>query len=161
MQRQEFAKIITVAYNVFDPLAVTTFADCDQNAWYIPYVGSLVNEGLTTGMGNGTYGVGLKMTRQDTSTMLARAMVKYQFITLPELGAATTALSVFTDAVEIGDYAKPAVAFFADAKIINGYAVEGAGFEFRPKANITRAEISKIMLLALNYLPTPTPTPTP
>jgi hypothetical protein len=160
MQRQEFAKIITVAYNVFDPLAVTSFTDCNADAWYIPYVGSLVNEGLTTGMGNGTYGVGLKMTRQDTSTMLARAMVKYQFITLPELGAATTSLAVFADATAIGDYAKPAVAFFADAKIINGYAIVG-GFEFRPQANITRAEISKIMLLALNYVPTPTPTPTP
>jgi hypothetical protein len=151
MQRQEFAKIITVAYNVFDPLAVTSFTDCNADAWYIPYVGSLVNEGLTTGMGDGTYGVGLKMTRQDTSTMLARAMVKYQFITLPELGVAATALTVFTDAAAIGDYAKPAVAFFSDAKIINGYAVEGAGFEFRPQANITRAEISKIMLLSLEY----------
>jgi hypothetical protein len=164
MQRQEFAKIITVAYNVFDPLAVTSFTDCNADAWYIPYVGSLVNEGLTTGMGDGTYGVGLKMSRQDTSTMLARAMVKYQFITLPELGAAATSLAVFTDVAAIGDYAKPAVAFFADAKIINGYAIVG-GFEFRPQANITRAEISKIMLLALNYVSTPTPevtqTPTP
>jgi hypothetical protein len=91
-------------------------------------------------------------------------MVKYQFITLPELGAAATSLAVFTDAAAIGDYAKPAVAFFADAKIINGYAIVG-GFEFRPQANITRAEISKIMLLALNYVSTPTPevtqTPTP
>jgi hypothetical protein len=165
MQRQEFAKIITVAYNVFEPNAVTTFTDCDQDSWFTPYVGSLQNQELTTGMGDGTYGVGLKMTRQDTSTMLARAMVKYQFVTLPELGAATTSLALFTDAAAIGDYAKPAVAFFADAKIINGYAVEGAGFEFRPQANITRAEISKIMLLALNYVPTPTPTaevtPTP
>jgi parallel beta-helix repeat protein len=34
MQRQEFAKIITVSYGVYNPLAVSTFTDCTQGTWF-------------------------------------------------------------------------------------------------------------------------------
>jgi peptidoglycan/xylan/chitin deacetylase (PgdA/CDA1 family) len=138
---------------------VTSFTDCNADAWYIPYVGSLVNEGLTTGMGDGTYGVGLKMTRQDTATMLSRAMVKYQSIVIPFDALAAEIVSTFSDVDDIAAYAVGPIAFFTDEQIIKGYDVGDGSFEFRPKANITRAEISKIMSLSLNYV-TPTPTPT-
>jgi hypothetical protein len=154
MLRQEFAKIITVSYDVYNSAATSTFTDCPVGAWYTPYVGSLANEGLTSGMGDGTYGVGLDMSRQDTCTMLSRAMVKYQFIIIPSADGAATVVSMFTDVADMADYAKPPVAFFVNAGIIKGYETStGSGiFSFRPKANITRAEISKIMVMSLNYL---------
>jgi endo-1,4-beta-xylanase len=129
-------------------------------AWYTPYVGSHQAEGLTSGKGDGTYGVGENMARQDTATMLSRAMVKYQGISLPEPAIAASIVSGFTDAIDIAEYAKQPVAFFADAGIIKGYETPARSgvFEFRPKANITRAEISKIMKMSLEYVaPTPIP----
>jgi hypothetical protein len=100
------------------------------------------------------------MTRQDTATMLSRAMVKYQSITLPSAMDAAATVSKFSDAASVSDYAKPSIAFLVTAGIIKGYDNGSGGFEFRPAANITRAEISKIMVMSLDYVPTPTSEPT-
>jgi hypothetical protein len=90
--------------------------------------------------------------------MLSRAMVKYQKITLPDEAETTKAISTFSDADGIADYAKAPVACFVMAGIINGYGIGDNKFEFRPTANITRGEISKIMIMSLEYVePTPTP----
>lgn len=158
MQRQEFAKIITVAYDVYQPTATSSFSDCPTGSWFTPYVGSLENEGLTSGLGDGSYGVGINMSRQDTCTLLSRAMIRYQGIVLPGTVAAATVVSSFSDAADIANYARPPIAFFVNAGIIRGYeSSPGSGiFEYRPRANITRAEISKIMVMSLEYVP-PTP----
>jgi hypothetical protein len=164
MQRQEYAKILTVAYGVYNPLVVSTFTDCPVSAWFTSYVGSLEAEGLTNGKGDGTYGVGENITRQDTVTLLSRAMVKYQSIIIPDEAAAEISVSTFADVADIAAYAKPPIAFFVNAMIIKGYETPaGSGtFEFRPRNDITRADITKIMVMSLNYaMPTPTPTPTP
>jgi hypothetical protein len=170
IQRQEFAKIVAVAFGIYDPSAppipypFPIYTDCPLGAWFTPYVDSLADGGLTKGMGDGTFGVGLNMSRQDTATMLARAMVKYQAAILPNFGEAATAVLTFADAAYIEDYAKPAIAFFVNENIIMGYETSvGSGIlEFRPGANITRAEISKIMCMSLDYVaPTPTPTVEP
>ncbi len=82
MLRKEFAKIITGLFNAYNPLATSTFTDCPVGAWYTTYVGSLQNEGLANGMGDGTYGAGLNISRQDAATMFSRALVKYQAVAL-------------------------------------------------------------------------------
>jgi hypothetical protein len=157
MLRQEFAKIITVSYDIYNSTSSSSFTDCPVGAWFTPYVGSLQAEGLTSGKGDGTYGVGENMARQDTATMLSRAMVKYQAITLPSPTAADIVVAGFADAADMAGYAKQPVAFFVNAGIIKGYEIsQGSGiYEFRPKANITRAEISKIMKMSLDYVASP------
>jgi hypothetical protein len=103
----------------------------------------------------------MNMSRQDTATMLSRAMVKLISVALPDEATAEVTLSNFTDVADIANYAKPSVAFLVTAGIIKGYDNGSGGFEFRPAANITRAEISKIMVMSLEYVePTPTPEPT-
>jgi exo-beta-1,3-glucanase (GH17 family) len=166
IQRQEFAKILTVAYGVYNTLATSTFSDCPSGSWFTPYVGSLEAEGLTTGLGDEKFGVGYNMSRQDTAVMLSRAMIKYQAVILPSPEEALTAVSIFSDTANIAEYAKQSVAFFVQAGIVKGYETYiGSGvFEFRPKENIMRAEISKIISMALEYtfpIPAPEPAPTP
>ncbi len=156
--REEFAKIVAVAYDVYNPSATSAYSDCNAGSWYTPYVGSIENEGLTIGIGEGKYGVGENMSRQDAAKMLSRTMVKYQSITLPDVTSAETTVSVFDDAIDIASYAKQPVAFFVNVGIIKGNDNGAGGFIFRPKANITRAEISKIICMSLNYA-SPTPTP--
>lgn len=157
--RQEFAKIVTVAYGIYNPLATSSFSDCPVGAWFTPYVGSLEAEGLTSGIGNGTFGIDGKMSRQDTATLLARAMIHTATftITLPDLASATSILTSFQDSANIDSYAKPAVAFFVNEAIIKGYETEsGSGiFEFRPKADVSRAEVSKIMVKAIELFVNP------
>jgi hypothetical protein len=155
--RQEFAKIITVAYDIYNPSATSAFTDCPADAWFTPYVGSLEVEGLTNGKGDGTFGVGENISRQDTATLLSRVMIHNLAIVLPDLASAESTLSTFVDASDTADYAKPAVAFFINEKIISGYEIaEGSGtFEFRPRANITRAEVSKIIVNAIELFVNP------
>jgi hypothetical protein len=160
LKREEFAKIVVVAYNIVDKSMRTYFTDCVEGAWYVPYINALESEGLTMGIGSGMFGVDKDMSRQDTMTMLSRAMVKYQSVTVPNATDAAAIVETFTDADTMADYAKPAVAFYVTAGIVKGSETSPGGgiFAFRPRASITRAEISKIMNLTLDYvLPTPEP----
>jgi predicted amidohydrolase len=161
IQRQEFAKIITVAFDIYNPSSTSTFSDCPAGAWFTPYVGSLQNEGITNGMGKGKFGVGRNVSRQDTATMLSRAMVKYQSAILPTSDQADAILAAFPDGNTIASYAKIPSAYCVDAKLIDAiYAfynsvnlleasVPDNGSYFLPKENMTRAEMSKVFSLAL------------
>jgi hypothetical protein len=163
IKREELAKIIAVAYEIYNPLAASTFADCTADKWFSSFVGSLEGAGITNGAGYGIFSAGANITRQDAVTMITRAMAKYQTVSLPDETETETILSKFVDASEFADYAKVNVAFMVDAGIINGYE-KGSGsgtFEFRPRNNVTRAEICKIMILSLDISPIPTPIPTP
>ncbi len=145
--RQEFAKILAVAYNIFDPAATTDFTDCIAGAWYIPYVGSLQKSGLAFGKGDGTYGINQNISRQDVATMMARGSAVQA--NLPTLEQARDILSVFADNNQIADYAAPAVAKYYQLGVISGYQDGGGAKTFKPRNDISRAEMCKILLSSL------------
>lgn len=138
--REEFIKMLVVSVygsNAINPAAKSTFSDA-QDGWYAPYVALAEEKGLTKGMGDGTFGVGKPITRQDISLMISRMMIAANY-------TIDTREVAFTDAGQISEYAKQAVFGLANAGVVNGYS-DGS---FGPQNSATRAETSVMMGRAL------------
>lgn len=135
--REEFAKILVSAFNL--PLgSECAFEDVVPGAWYAPYVAAASDASVVYGIGDGIFGVGMPITRQDACVMLCRAAKIGE-------GADLAALDKFIDKDDISDYAKEAVALLAADKIVNGMPDSG----FAPQKSITRAEAAVIIY---NYI---------
>ena len=140
MTREEFVKLIIVAFQAFNDAASASFEDVLKDRWSYPYIASAVTSGLITGLDETTFNPEGIMTREDMAVILYRACKR------AGLAAQDTAAD-FTDADEIAEYAKEAVGRLAGQKIINGM---GDG-TFLPKGTVTRAQAAKAVyeLLAL------------
>lgn len=132
--REQFAKIITLAFNKYNPELRTNFADADADAWYSSYVESAKVSGYMRGVRDDTFGVGASIKREDICVAIYRAAKEngYTF---------ANPKTDFTDFEEVSDYAKEAVSMLAGEGIINGM---GDG-SFAPKKETTRAQAAKLM----------------
>lgn len=138
VKREEFVKMVVMALNIEDNEAID-FTDVSENAWYYSYICSAVKHGLVNGNGDGSFGVGANITRQDMSVIIVRAIsdrLIYDYT------------GEFTDKDEISDYAMESVNALAGAGIING---KDNG-KFEPKANATRAETAVMIERMLAYI---------
>lgn len=133
--RAEFVKMLTLALDIPQQAADSTFADVAQDAWYAPYVAAGVNAGIVRGVGGNLFGAEDKISRQDLTVMCSRA-ASYAELALTAVSQKTPA-----DFVTTAEYAKDAVAEFYSAGIISGDP-SGA---FRPQDGATRAEVAKII----------------
>ena len=136
--REEFAKIITVAFKLNLVNAECPFGDVDENNWAYPYIRSAYKAGIIKGVSDTEFGYGQNITREDLCVMINR-MLTVGELTLPQVDG-----GVFGDDGEISDYAKESVYYLERAGIILG-----DGTNFNPKASATRAEAAKIVYLAL------------
>ena len=136
--REEFAKIITVAFKLNLVNTECPFGDVDENNWAYPYIRSAYKAGIIKGVSDTEFGYGQNITREDLCVMINR-MLTVGELTLPQVDG-----GVFGDDGEISDYAKESVYYLERAGIILG-----DGTNFNPKANATRAEAAKIVYLAL------------
>lgn len=125
--REEFVKILVLAMDLADDAPCENFSDVDEQAWYAPYITSAVNKGVINGQGEGIFGVGQIVTRQDMAVMMYRTIVKKD---------AHESSSEFSDIDTVSEYAKEAVKYMNAAGILNGYE-DGT---FRPFNPVTRAE---------------------
>lgn len=135
--REEFVKMIVNAADMYDDTVKSEFADVYEGEWYYGFIASAVKNGLISGMGEKTFGIGAQIKREDMAVILARLM-----------GAGSTAVQsgVFADENEISDYAKAAVAFAAAKGII-----KGDNGNFYPKAPLTRAEAAVVLYRYMAY----------
>lgn len=113
---------------------VAGFSDVNENDWYYRYVASAVSLGIVNGLGDGSFGADLPVSRQDMAVISARALECVDL--LPEFAST----SVFADYDSISGYAVEAVGRMSNAEIISGDTT-GA---FRPQDTATRAEAAKI-----------------
>lgn len=137
VKREEFLKILLSALELVKADAECSFDDIDQNGWYYTYVASAYEQNIISGIGDGMFGIGNYITRQDAAVMICRA-AKYHL---------KSGNNVFTDDIDISDYAKDAVYTLNQMKIING----ADNNNFLPLANATRAEAAKMIYEALKY----------
>lgn len=141
--REEFIKITVVGLygaDAIDMSASPSFTDA-QNAWYSPYIASAETNGITQGIGDGLFGIGDQITRQDMALML------YRMIRAAGLDTSTDEYD-FTDKDQIADYARDAVFALKNMGIINGYD-DGS---FQPEGNTTRAEAAVLLYNTLDKL---------
>ncbi len=134
--REEFVKMIVLAFDLYDEDATADFADADKNAWYYPYIASAVKSGIIRGVDEKNFGIGRNITRQDIA-VIANRIYGMNGKTVEAAEDAER----FADYDEIADYAKESVAAMRDAGIINGFEDN----TFMPADFATRAQSAKII----------------
>lgn len=112
------------------------FTDVDGNVWYAEAVSWAADKGIVSGYGDGQFGAGDSVSRQDLAVIL------FRYSGSP--AAAEQTLN-FTDAGEVSDYAKQALSWAVEAGVLNG---KGNGV-LDPKGQATRAQVAQMLL---NYM---------
>lgn len=135
IKREEFVKMITAGLRLTGAEAVVTLSDVRQEDWFYSVIGAAERARLITGDGDGNFGVGQYITRQDAAVIAVRA-AEYKGVALKK-----DKNMKFADEAEIASYAKNAVYELADAGIVNGVSEDN----FAPQNNITRAEAAKLL----------------
>lgn len=139
--RAEFAKILFGAFDVVDEAAQTDFIDVPNSHWAYKYVATAYTKGIVNGIGDGVFGAGNPITRQDIVTLCYR-LTESLGVTLPEANG-----EEFNDSASIAPYAKTAADKMKAAGIVNGKGDN----QFDPTASATRAEATKIIYELMRY----------
>lgn len=140
--REEFLKMLLLGANIEIVEEGADFDDVAPDAWYADYIATANKMGIVYGMGDGNFGVGYAVSREDIAVMAARVLELQGKLT--EEG---TVLS-FNDSDLISDYAKTAVEKLTQMQILNG----NEDNTFAPAANATRAEAAKIICVMSEIL---------
>jgi len=112
------------------------FSDVASGTWYAEAVGWAAANGIVLGYGDGRFGPGDRISRQDMAAIMHR--YGQQFCGMP---AVATAERDFGDRGEISEYARGAVDVLVEHGIIYGKP----GNVFDPRGNATRAEFAAIL----------------
>ena len=139
--REEFIKMLVLASGISMSGEDISYNDVDKNEWYYVYIKAAANAGITNGMGDGSFGVGSFITRQDMAVMTARILAKFGYV------SPNDSVVYYQDEADISGYAREAVTELGRQKIMNGN-----DNKFLPKNNTNRAETSKIICLVMNIL---------
>lgn len=132
--REEFVKMLVGTFGMYNANAQNVFTDVDDSHWAVKYLASACEKGLTQGMGDGSFGIGTTLTRQDMAVLSARCA---EIVAMPLSNLNSVS---FTDEAAFADYAKDGIYKLAAAGIINGI---GDGM-FAPGNSCTRAMAAKV-----------------
>ena len=142
IKREEFAKILVEALGASDSgYDGNVFADANDGDWFVKYINIAAKLGIVNGTGNGNFGTGQPITRQDMAVMIYNAL-KYRNANMQ------TGDFVFDDDGQIADYAKNAVSALHEMGAINGMTQT----TFAPTGLATRAQAAKIVYNVLSEL---------
>ena len=139
--REEFVKLVVETAGVALGGDESGYSDVISGQWYEKYIVAASENGIANGIGDGKFGVGELITRQDMSKML------YSLLAREGMISKDIAEFEFKDAAEIAQYAREAVFSLVRAGILSG---DDSG-RFLPQNNATRREAAKLiyMMLAL------------
>lgn len=157
--RAEFAKMLAVAFDIYNPHADSSFSDIPEDAWYNSYVGSIQNEGLAQGSGGNMFNPDDTITREEMFTFCARTYESIVGKGLVTSGSEIDSLLYnFVDEISISDWARTYVATLIKYQLVTGSPV-GDELAIYPLNPITRAEVAVVLNRAINPDEAPTPTP--
>ena len=142
--RAEFMTIITRAFNIHNEYMMYygLLSDVTPNEWYYSFVVSAINAGIANpeGMGDGTFGANLPLSREQMVTFTARALNVLWDVQFLDASAEAEMLGKFTDQDTINDFARAGVALCVYLGVLHGFE-DGT---FRPRQNMTRAEVASV-----------------
>ena len=139
--REEFTKMIVGAMGLTDSFTNIEFEDVPANDWSHSYVSAAVAVGLINGIGDGLFGHGRFISRQDMSVIIYRIARNLEI----EMSAEEPP---FDDYNEAGDYALDAIAGVYSLGIMQG----SGNRMFNPNGNSTRAEAAVVIHRFLSLL---------
>ncbi|MEE1043296.1 MAG: S-layer homology domain-containing protein [Clostridia bacterium] len=134
--REEFAKILSVAYGLYDENAVNEFTDVSAGRWSYSYISSMYKNGIITGYSDGAFKPDSFVTREEMAVMLCRVLVR-----LGKIDNEYKAYSSYNDFNNISSFAVNSVLTLSNHNILSG---DDTGC-FNPKKGATRAEICKMI----------------
>ena len=139
--REQFVKMILEAIEVEVSAGDVSFADVTSGAWYENYIATAVTNGIVNGVGDGKFGVGTNITRQDMAVLIERVL------NFKNIEVEKAEVEPFADASGVAGYAQNAVANMKAIGLIKGY-----NNNYNPKDNLTRAEASTVISSLLKLL---------
>ncbi|MFD2170153.1 S-layer homology domain-containing protein [Tumebacillus lipolyticus] len=139
IKRQDFAIIMAKALelDLTNAPATATFSDVPTGHYSFAAVEAAVKAGLLSGEGNGKFGLNSNLTREAMAVIFVNALG----VDVAGKGADLK----FADAGSISTWAKDAVAFAVEAKLLSG----DNNNNFNPQAN---AERQQVAVVASNFL---------
>ncbi|MGN7359033.1 S-layer homology domain-containing protein [Paenibacillus sp. SAF-054] len=140
IQRQDFAIILAKALNldVTSAPATATFSDVPASSYAYQFVEAAAKAGLIKGMGEGKFGNGQNLTRQDMAVLFVRSIQSLTDLNISGKGASLQ----FTDKDIIADYAKDAVAAAVELKLLQG----NTNGSFNPVGNADRQAVAQVAI---------------
>lgn len=135
LTREELVKMVVLAANAFITDGYGEFTDVPVNHWSNAYITAAFSQGLISGRGDGTFGLGDNVTRQDASVIIYNTL-RFMNHDLISDGTIT-----FADIDNISGYARTAISELQMIGLING---KGDNM-FMPLDNLTRAEGAAII----------------
>ncbi len=140
--REALVKMILLALEEEIPETTdSSFADLNASDWSLPYVEVAYKEGIIGGIGDGLFGKGVAITRQDICVIIYRALSARGLIAPAESQS-------FADGDLTADYAKEAASALKAAGIVNG----DDDNRLNPTANATRAEAAQFIYNCIEYI---------
>ncbi|WP_238649508.1 S-layer homology domain-containing protein [Paenibacillus piscarius] len=140
--RAEFAAMIIRALGFSSTApAAASFSDIASGAWYAGSIGTAVKLGLVQGGTDNTFRPNDKVTRQEMTTILVKAMA----LAGAPLPASEAQPAAFKDADQIAGWAQQDVAKAVQAGLITGTP----SGQFHPAQSATRAEAATVILRLL------------
>ncbi|PAK55220.1 S-layer homology domain-containing protein [Paenibacillus sp. 7541] len=147
--RAQFTAMIVRALGLESQPGQSGFLDVQAGDWYADPVKTAVEHGLIEGFSSGEFRPNDRITREQMSVLLLRAMELAG--TRVELGNKDALLGSFSDRDRLGGWSEEAVAVMVQTGLMNGRS----GQLFAPKADSTRAEAAAVltrMLQMAEYL---------
>ena len=140
--REEFIKILVGAMNLKEVNYTNHFIDVNDSDWFCSWVNIAYEKGICQGIGNGYFGVGNSLTRQDMAVLLSNTL-KLKGVQLPDKDTVE-----FEDKSSIADYAIIAVSNMVSIGAVHGVSET----EFNPAGEATRAQAAAIIYRVLDKL---------
>lgn len=138
IERQDFAIILAKSLKLDTASApgTATFSDVPKDHYAFAAVEAAVKAGLIKGTGNGQFGAGANLSREDLAALFGRAL---NYVAGKDIIAGKASKLTFSDAASIADYAKDAVG----AAFELGY-ISGDNGKFDPKGTATREQLASM-----------------
>lgn len=138
--------LVTVLYRLAGSPEVSQsgqFSDVQVDSWYEDAVTWAAANGVVAGYGGGVFGPDDDITREQL------ALILYRYAQLTEQDVDTeTDLTAYSDAGEVSDFAREAMAWAVENGLINGTSKT----TLSPKGTATRAQVAVILMRYLEQL---------
>jgi hypothetical protein len=139
--REQFTKMLVLAFNIPKIDSDVNFSDVDKTDWYYPYICNAFGNGIVMGKDD-AFGVGESITRQELSVMVVRVLEKLN------KKPSNYSNKKFVDTNLISPYAEDAVYTLYGARLINGIGEN----HFSPLENASRAEAAVLLNRIMTYV---------
>ena len=153
--REQFVQVLYNAEGKPPVSSEKQFPDVAEGTWYEYAVLWAYENNIASGMGNGDFGIGKNITRQDLALML----YKYASQKGYSLDATNGKIYQYADGDIVSDYAKTAMDWAVTNGILSGKGTAGeplSTFRLDPAGTATRAECAAMLRNFMTVFVSPT-----